>query len=78
MLVARGPYRLVRHPAYGGELAMIVACALAGSGWATVLIPAAAATLVLRIRVEESALGASAEYRDYAKAVRWRMLPGVW
>jgi protein-S-isoprenylcysteine O-methyltransferase Ste14 len=77
-LVARGPYRLVRHPAYAGECAMILACALAGGRWTPALIPAAAATLVLRIRLEESALRAKAEYGQYAETVRWRLLPGVW
>ena len=57
---------------------MILACALAGDGWTPALIPAAAAALVLRIRVEESVLWANAEYRQYAKAVRWRLLPGLW
>jgi protein-S-isoprenylcysteine O-methyltransferase Ste14 len=77
-LVARGPYRLIRHPAYTGELAMILACAMAGGRWTPVFIPAAIATIVLRIRLEESALRRQPQYELYTRKVRWRLLPGVW
>jgi hypothetical protein len=31
-----------------------------------------------RLRVEESLLNREAAYREYAQAVRWRLVPGVW
>jgi protein-S-isoprenylcysteine O-methyltransferase Ste14 len=77
-LVAGGPYRLVRHPAYFGEFLMILACVLASDPWALLLLPITAAALVVRIRLEEAALSRESEYQRYAEAVRWCLLPGVW
>jgi protein-S-isoprenylcysteine O-methyltransferase Ste14 len=77
-IVVRGPYRLIRHPAYAGEGVMVAACALAGSWWTSALIPIAVAVLVVRIQREELILGADPAYQQYAKAVRWRLLPGIW
>lgn len=78
-VVARGPYGLVRHPAYVGELAMVLGCWLADPS-ALKLAPLAFAVplVVLRIRAEERALLESAEYRAYAARVRWRLVPGIW
>jgi protein-S-isoprenylcysteine O-methyltransferase Ste14 len=78
-VVSRGPYGLVRHPAYLGELLMVLSCFAAGPT-ALGLLPLAFAVplVVLRIRAEEHALQTSAEYGVYATRVRWRLLPGVW
>jgi protein-S-isoprenylcysteine O-methyltransferase Ste14 len=78
-LVRRGPFRLVRHPVYGCELAMVLCCALASEGARRWLPLAAAVMLVLlRIGVEESVLLRESEYRRYAQQVRWRLFPGLW
>ena len=77
--VERGPYSLVRHPAYAGELIMALACLSAGPS-----LTAATAWLLLlpgvvwRICSEEAVLRSDAAYRAYAQRVRWRLLPGVW
>ena len=77
-----GPYRLVRHPAYAGELVMIIACALAASpervGWAWAVVVAAVVAVAVRIRAEERLLMTDADYSRYAVCVRWRLVPGVW
>ena len=75
-LVRRGPYRLLRHPAYLGEALLVGACVLAGGPWQALvaLIPA----LVLRIRGEERVLTADPAWSDYAASVRYRLLPGLW
>lgn len=75
-----GTYRLVRHPAYAGELAMVAACALASPRPLLAWIAAAVAVglLALRIRVEEGLLSEVAEYRVYAARVRYRLLPWIW
>lgn len=75
-----GTYRLLRHPAYAGELGMVAACALASprpalAGLATLL---AAGLIALRIRVEEGLLCEVPDYREYARRVRYRLLPGIW
>jgi protein-S-isoprenylcysteine O-methyltransferase Ste14 len=76
----RGTYRLLRHPAYAGELAMVAACALASPrpvlAWGATA--AAAGLIALRIRVEEGLLSEVAEYREYAGRVRYRLVPGIW
>ncbi|MFO0685005.1 MAG: isoprenylcysteine carboxylmethyltransferase family protein [Sandaracinus sp.] len=77
-IVARGPYRLVRHPIYLAELGMLVtACAsrgvLAAIGGAALVL----AVLVPRILVEERMLGADAAYGAYREKVRFRLVPGV-
>lgn len=77
--VMHGPYRVVRHPAYAGELLMVVACFAAGPTWPALIPLAAAAPLVaLRILAEKRLLSRSINYREYSQHVAWRLLPGVW
>jgi protein-S-isoprenylcysteine O-methyltransferase Ste14 len=78
-LCARGPYALVRHPAYLGELLVIAACVSAARTWTAAGVGVlAVATFVVRVQAEERRLGQSPAYRAYARDVRWRWLPGVW
>jgi methyltransferase len=61
-LVARGPYRLLRHPNYAivvGEIA-VVPLALGMPVYALVFSILNAAVLALRIRIEDAALTAAA------------------
>jgi protein-S-isoprenylcysteine O-methyltransferase Ste14 len=77
--VARGPYRVLRHPAYAAELVMLAACFLAGPRLVALAPLAAALPCVLaRIYAEERLLQSTESYRQYAQRVRWRLLPGVW
>ncbi len=78
-LVHAGPYRWVRHPAYSCELLMVAACCAAGGSWRgywplLLTLP----LLMLRIRLEERLLGRTPSYANYRRAVRYRLLPGVW
>jgi len=78
-ITTRGPYRVVRHPAYVGELVMVVACVVAGPSWATLAALAAAVPLVvLRIHVEERTLRDDERYEEYTRATRYRLMPGLW
>lgn len=75
-----GPYHYVRHPAYFGailyELAVPV---LLASGWALIASGLNAVLLVLRTVLEDRTLRAELTgYVDYARQVRYRLLPGVW
>ena len=80
-VVAReGPYGVVRHPMYAGIVPVMVGMA-AWLGSAAGMIAAAVPTAILcaRIVLEERMLRARlAGYEDYARDVRWRLLPGVW
>ncbi len=78
-IVTGGSFRLLRHPAYAGELMMIVACGVAA--WSiSALLPVifAVPLVVTRILAEEQTLFQDAAYARYASAVRWRLLPGIW
>jgi len=78
-LVMRGPFGLLRHPVYLGEISMIGACGLARDGWAAIGWMVAAALLVVpRVIAEERVLAGETGWSDYAARVRWRLLPGVW
>ena len=78
-IVVRGTYRLVRHPAYTGELLMILGCVVARPVLGSVAVFLLAVPLVaLRIRAEETLLMTRSRYRSYAEQVRWRLVPGLW
>lgn len=75
-----GPYRIVRHPGYAGNLLPLAGIALAlGSLWT--LIPAVVAFIiaVIRTRLEDRTLQEELPgYRDYARRVRYRLIPGIY
>jgi len=74
-LVTVGPYRLVRHPMYAGQMLSLLAILLGGANllaWLVVLVSFAGT--VWRILREEQLLTG---YPEYAAAVRWRLIPGV-
>jgi protein-S-isoprenylcysteine O-methyltransferase Ste14 len=79
-VVDTGPYRLVRHPGYLGSLIHMPGVALAlGSWWALAVVAAVSAVIIVRTALEDRTLGAELEgYSEYARRVRYRLLPGVW
>ena len=75
-----GPYRIVRHPGYAGNLLALPGMVLALSSMWT-LVPAAVALIIAVIRtvLEDQALQDELPgYRDYARRVRYRLTPGVY
>lgn len=80
-VVTAGPYRLIRHPSYSGGLLALAGIGVALDNWASLLIllslPLAA--ILIRIRVEETALGKAlgTEYQAYAHRT-CRLIPGLW
>jgi protein-S-isoprenylcysteine O-methyltransferase Ste14 len=79
-VVSTGPYAIVRHPMYAGAGLMFFGIPmLLGSAWGLALAPAWYLLLALRIPLEERVLRENLPgYDDYARRVRWRLLPGVW
>ena len=75
-LVEAGPYRLVRHPIYLGELIGLVAVLLSAPTWINgLLFVTLAISLVARSLLEEQAISG---YAAYAASRRWRLLPFLW
>jgi len=74
-----GPYRIVRHPGYAGNMLALPGMVLALSSTWT-LIPAAVALIIAVIRtvLEDQTLQDELPgYRDYARRVRYRLIPGI-
>ncbi|MGB9370921.1 MAG: isoprenylcysteine carboxylmethyltransferase family protein, partial [Halobacteriota archaeon] len=79
-VVDRGPYRLVRHPAYTGTLLIMVGLGFVLQSWGAVLVLIAffGVTFGYRIHVEEDVLTSKLgdEYVAYAKRTK-RLIPYV-
>jgi protein-S-isoprenylcysteine O-methyltransferase Ste14 len=79
-VITNGPYQFVRHPGYLAGLAYIFAAPLL-VGSAAALIPAGAylMLIILRTLLEDRTLTRELQgYEEYARKVRYRLLPGVW
>ena len=75
-----GPYRIMRHPGYAGNIPPLLGIVLAlGSVWA--LVPAAVALIITVIRtvLEDQTLKDELPgYREYARRVHYRLIPGIY
>jgi protein-S-isoprenylcysteine O-methyltransferase Ste14 len=78
-VVTGGPYHHVRHPAYLGAIAYELAVPVPlASGWAAIVSGLTATLLVVRTALEDRTLQAELTgYADYARQVRYRLLPGI-
>jgi protein-S-isoprenylcysteine O-methyltransferase len=79
-VVQSGPYRVVRHPSYAGELLAFVGIGVFLANWLSLvglLVPVVLAFLN-RVRFEESVLlvAFGAPYADYCSRVK-RFIPGI-
>ena len=76
----RGPYRLVRHPGYlGNLLGCIGQPLLFGSWWAFIPAVLTIVAFIIRTELEDKTLQKELDrYSDYAKQVRYRLIPGIW
>ena len=79
-VVSDGPYRFVRHPGYAGNvLAWIASPVFFSSTWAAIPAILAIGVAVVRTALEDRTLQAELPgYRDYARIVRRRLVPGIW
>jgi protein-S-isoprenylcysteine O-methyltransferase Ste14 len=80
VVITTGPYAIVRHPMYFGALFYFAATSLVlGSWWGLATVPIFTLLLGIRIGIEERTLRAGLEgYDDYARRVRWRLIPFLW
>jgi protein-S-isoprenylcysteine O-methyltransferase Ste14 len=75
-----GPYRIVRHPGYAGNILPLPGIVLALSSLWT-LIPSAVALVIIVIRtaLEDRTLQEELPgYQEYARRVRYRLFPGIY
>jgi protein-S-isoprenylcysteine O-methyltransferase Ste14 len=79
-VVSTGPYGLVRHPGYlSGILWAASVPLVVGSFYAFFPVLLYGAMMVLRTQLEDRTLQGELEgYAEYARRVRYRLLPGVW
>ncbi|MBN2264681.1 MAG: isoprenylcysteine carboxylmethyltransferase family protein [Candidatus Aminicenantes bacterium] len=75
-----GPYRIVRHPMYAAVILTILGVpVLLGSLYALILAGMIVVLFILRTALEDRMLQAELPgYAEYARAVRWKLVPKVW
>jgi protein-S-isoprenylcysteine O-methyltransferase Ste14 len=80
-VVDRGPYALVRHPGYSAGILIVLASGIALGSWlaSAFLVAAVLPFLLFRVVKEDHVLQNQLNgYADYARRVRWRLVPGLW
>lgn len=79
-VIKEGPYSVVRHPGYaGGLLAWLAAPVFFSSWW--VIIPTILvmiANIIRTAKEDQTLLKELPGYSDYAREVKYRLMPGVW
>ena len=75
-----GPYRIVRHPGYAGNILPLPGIAMAlSSVWTFIPALAALLIIVIRTRLEDRALQEELRgYKEYASRVRYKLIPGIY
>lgn len=79
-VISTGPYAIVRHPMYSGNILMYGFTPLAlGSLWALAGSLLIIVVIILRILSEEKFLSENLEgYREYQQKTIYRLIPGIW
>lgn len=77
MVCDSGPYRIVRHPGYAGNILALPGIVLAlGSVWTIIPVIVALIIAVIRTALEDQTLQEELPgYREYAHRVRYRLIP---
>jgi protein-S-isoprenylcysteine O-methyltransferase Ste14 len=79
-VITAGPYRYVRHPGYVAFILAGLCSGVALGSWWSLLLPLVCVVVfVRRTAREDRLLQAELEgYTEYARKVRYRLIPGVW
>jgi len=79
-VVSNGPYAIVRHPKYVGDLFLVIGAPLAlGSWWGLLIFVLTIPALAWRILDEEKLLKKDLPgYVEYTQKVRYRLVPYLW
>lgn len=75
-----GPYKIVRHPGYAGNMLALAGIIMAlNSMWTLIPVVAALVIAVMRTALEDKTLHEEMPgYQDYARRVRYRLFPGIY
>ena len=75
-----GPYRIVRHPGYAGNIWALPGIVLAlGSVWTFIPVVIAVIIAVIRTELEDRTLQEELKgYKEYVQRVRYRLIPGIY
>ncbi len=75
-----GPYKIVRHPGYAGNVLALPGIVLAlGSVWTLIPVVIAIMISVIRTELEDRTLQEELNgYKEYAQQVRYRLIPGIY
>jgi len=79
-VASSGPYRFMRHPGYVAGIVIYFGIPLMlGTLWALIVSFLVLIDFVVRTALEDRVLhNELAGYADYAKKVRYRLIPGIW
>jgi len=80
-VVRKGPYRLVRHPLYLGELTTMAGLVIASQHLLLTLTAWLALLVIQMVRAhyeERTLASAFDDYAGYADAVQYRVIPGIY
>jgi protein-S-isoprenylcysteine O-methyltransferase Ste14 len=79
-VISTGPYAVVRHPKYVGDIILFAGIPLAlGSWWGLLFVLLIIPGLVWRILDEEKLLNKDLPgYSEYTQKVRYRLVPYIW
>ncbi len=80
-VISTGPYAFVRHPGYSAGILIVLASGIALGSWlaAAFLVAVVLPFLLYRVVSEDRVLQSRLDgYADYARHVRWRLVPGLW
>jgi len=79
-VISTGPYALVRHPMYTVMIVLLFAVPVAlGSRFALILAVLLTGLVIVRTYLEDRTLHAELSgYPEYARQIRYRLVPGVW
>ena len=79
-VITTGPYHWVRHPGYVGWILYAVFSGIALGSWLSILPTLLIASLIVRRTIIEDKMLARdlKGYVDYARQVRYRLIPGLW
>ncbi len=79
-IIDTGPYKIVRHPMYVGDIVILLSTPIAlGSFWSVIPFLSVPLFFVLRIKGEEEYLKKNLPgYDEYCRRTKYRLIPYVW